>query len=221
MATKPTPAQLAARKTFADMARSGAFKRKSPSKKKAAPKRKANPFEDMDLPQQMSRKWVPNPATRMTAQSLGLRIASLVTEGYSFAQAEAITLNELPRKPNAATVKAATKHAREVLNFPDPLRVTKKGVVRRNPVASHVRPKADTSYRAGGHGSAAWQIRGVKANPSNTTLSRPSMFRVHKALKDGEPGALLGSFPTLAAAKEYASAYATAHKCPVGIVGKK
>ena len=40
MKKKPTPAQLAARERFAEMARSGAFKRKA----KAAPKRKKNPL---------------------------------------------------------------------------------------------------------------------------------------------------------------------------------
>lgn len=40
---KATPAQLAARERFAEMARSGAFKRKA----KAAPKRKKNPISDI------------------------------------------------------------------------------------------------------------------------------------------------------------------------------
>ncbi len=43
MRKKPTPAQLAARERFAEMARSGAFKRKA----KAAPKRKKNPISDI------------------------------------------------------------------------------------------------------------------------------------------------------------------------------
>lgn len=210
MATKPTPAQLAARKTFADMARSGGFKKKRKvAAKKAVPKRKANPFADMDLPQQTSRTWQPNPATRMTAQSLGLRIAGLVTEGYQFAQAEAIAVNDLPRKPNAATVKAAVKHAREVLNFPDPLRVTKKGVVRRNPVGSN---SPTTSHQ--------WKMRGVKKNPSAPAHKPATLYVVWKLDAQGEPHYDIAKFRDKSLAVEYAKAYATAHKVPVGITGK-
>lgn len=41
---KPSAAQLAARKRFAEMARSGQLARKKAAPKKAAPKRKANPM---------------------------------------------------------------------------------------------------------------------------------------------------------------------------------
>lgn len=179
-------AQIAARKTFADLARSGAFKkRKATVKRKTAAKKavKRNP---------VAKKTAPVSAT------IGRKIAKLVEEGYSFKQAEAIAISEYGIHGKLTLIKAAQKHARALLNYPDPLRVTKRGVVRRNPVAKK---------RA--------------RNPSAPGHQAPSRYAVHKALKSGDAGALIGSFPTLAGAKEYAQAYATAHKCAVGIVGKK
>lgn len=203
MATRtPSAAQIAARKTFADLARSGAFtkNRKPAAKKKAAPKRRANPVKKPPL-----------------AHTVGKHIAKLVNEGYPFKQAEAIAIHEYGIHSKPATVKAAQKVARDVLNYPDPLRVTKKGVVRRNPIGRN--NQSDPA-------NIQWAMRGkpaakrAKKNPSMPAHRAPSAYAVHKALKSGEPGALLGKFPTLAAAKEYAQAYATAHKCAVGIVGK-
>lgn len=77
---KPTPAQLAARARFAEMARSGAFKRKA----KAAKKAKANP-----------RK-----------KTVSQKISQLVHEGYPQKQAVAVALSEqragkVKRNPNA------------------------------------------------------------------------------------------------------------------------
>lgn len=164
MATRtPTAAQMAARKTFSEMAKAGAFK-----------KRKQNP----------AKKTRSAPVKR-----LGQNICSWVDDGYPFKQAVAIALKSAEEKFTPRQVTAAEKSARECLNYPDPLRVTKKGVVRRNPSTPAHRP--------------------------------PSEYAVHRALAAGEQGARLGRFPTLAAAKEYAQAYATAHKCSVGIVGKK
>lgn len=181
MATTPSAAQIAARKTFADMARSGAFK-------KGATKRKTNPAPKRAAPKRDSG-----------AEIIGRQIAWLVGQGWTFAQAQAMALRLYGAKPTPATLKKAQALAREALNYPDPLRVTKRGVVRTNPVKRVAPPKR-------------------KTNPAH---SAPTSYAVHRALASGEPGALLGKFPTLAAAKEYAQAYATAHKCAVGIVGKK
>jgi hypothetical protein len=209
MASTPTPAQLAARKTFADMARSGAFK------KRAAPKRKANPQEDFSQPAAPKgpKGWPKkNPSKApVGSQRLGTRIARLVHEGYPFKQAEAIAIAEEIIKPRADKLRAALKFARELLNYPEPLRVTKKGVVRRNPIG-HVGPA----------GYDAWAINPRRRkNPTLPAHRAPSGYAVHRVLASGEPGATLGKFPSLALAKEYAAAYATAHKCQVGIVGKK
>lgn len=177
-----TAAQIAARKTFADLARSGAFakKRKPAAKKTAAKKRAANPSKPP-----------------VGSMRIGTRIARLVEEGYPFKQAEAIAISEEGIKPRADKLRGALKHARTLLNYPDPLRVTKKGVVRRNPVA----------------------VKRAK-NPSMPAHKPVSMFCVYRVKADSSQGALLGKFPTKPAASEYAKAYADAHKCTVGIVGK-
>jgi hypothetical protein len=60
-----------------------------------------------------------------------------------------------------------------------------------------------------------------KRNPSMPAHRAPSMYCVHRVKADGEPGALIAKFATLPLAKEYASAYATAHKAAVGIIGKR
>lgn len=79
---KPTPAQLAARERFAEMARSGAFK------KAGAKKRKTNP----------------------TKKTVSQKISQLTREGYPQKQAVAIALNEeragkVRRNPIAAPSK--------------------------------------------------------------------------------------------------------------------
>lgn len=194
MATKPTPAQVAARKTFADMARAGAFKKAK--RNPAVKKRAANP----------AKKTAP-----VGSQRIGSQIAKLVQAGLSLKDATAFVVNNELIKPRAEKLNNAVKYARQLLNYPDPLRVTKSGVVRRNPVGKVA------------VGGPLTVMRGApKRNPApHTRIAPPSAYAVHRALKSGEPGALLGKFATLALAKEYASAYATAHKCPVGIVGKK
>ena len=68
MKRKPTPAQLAARERFAEMARSGAFKRKAAKARKA----KANPAK----------------------KTVSQKISQLTREGYPQKQAVAIALNE-------------------------------------------------------------------------------------------------------------------------------
>lgn len=91
MATRtPTPAQLAARERFAEMARSGALnrKRKAAAKKKAA----AIPLAS-------------NPRKKTVSQ----KISQLVHEGYPQKQAVAVALNEqragkVKRNPSKATM---------------------------------------------------------------------------------------------------------------------
>jgi hypothetical protein len=91
MATRtPTPAQLAARKKFAEMARNGSLNRKRQiaAKKKLATTPKANP-----------RK-----------KTVSQKISQLVHEGYPQKQAVAVALNEqragkVKRNPTSAMIK--------------------------------------------------------------------------------------------------------------------
>lgn len=63
--------------------------------------------------------------------------------------------------------------------------------------------------------------RGYYANPVRATVSKPTRYAVHRATAGGVAGALLASFPTLAAAKNYGQAIADQHRVAVLIVGKK
>jgi len=97
MATRtPTPAQLAARKKFAEMARNGSLNRKRQiaAKKKAAAAAAA------------PKK---NPAKKTVSQ----KISQLVNEGYPQKQAVAVALNEqragkVKRNPARAKPKSST-----------------------------------------------------------------------------------------------------------------
>jgi len=90
MKRKPTPAQLAARERFAEMARSGAFKRKAAKARKA----KANPAK----------------------KTVSQKISQLTREGYPQKQAVAIALNEqragkVKRNPRASNpLKSSTMY---------------------------------------------------------------------------------------------------------------
>lgn len=205
-----SPAQIAARKAFVAKVRAGAFKKK-------APKRKKNPQEDFAQPAapkgpKAHRKM--NPLKKMKGSAAALRlghnICGWVQDGYPFKQALAIALKSANETFTAAQIREGEKLAREFLNFPDPIRVTKKGVVRRNPVSRSTTQKPE------------WKMRAAprKKNPSAPGHRSPSMFCVHRVKSDGEPGAVIGKFPTKPLAVEYAKAYASAHKAQVGIIGK-
>jgi len=94
MATKPpSPAQLAARERFAEMARNGSLNRK---RQIAAKKRAANPVK----------------------KTVSEKISQLVNEGYPQKQAVAVALNEqragkVKRNPSRATPKSSTVYVVE------------------------------------------------------------------------------------------------------------
>lgn len=133
MAKKPSPAQVAARKRFAEMARSGVWKRKA---RKTAARRKANPL------------------TRVKRGSKSM------TTG---------------KTPTDRLVKRRAKTAR---------------------------------------GPA-----GYYANPGHKMARKPVRYAVHQ-VRNGQPGQLLGEFPTKAGAVEFGQAWANVHKRPILIVGK-
>ena len=212
-----SPAQIAARKAFVAKVRAGAFKKK-------APKRKKNPQEDFAQPAAPKgppahRKMNPGKAP-VGSQRLGHAIAKLVQAGLSLKDATAFVVENETIKPRADKLKGALKYARELLNYPDPIRVTKKGVVRRNPVKRRRNPELGVDHwdtQAEGRGPA---LSGRRKNPTSPAHRSPSMFCVHHVRADGEPGALIAKFSTKALAVEYAKAFASAHKAQVGIIGK-
>jgi hypothetical protein len=126
---KPTPAQLAARARFAEMARSGAFKRKAKAKK-AAPKKTTATYsvvsrdgaiEAKGLTLAEARKFIADKAKRTkrfagywsaiktnpAKKTVSQKISQLTREGYPQKQAVAIALNEeragkVKRNPRAS-----------------------------------------------------------------------------------------------------------------------
>lgn len=109
--------------------------------------------------------------------------------------------------------RARAKSAKKRAKNPATKTVARKAPARkRNPTLSHADVKQGFKLRRA-------PVR--KSNPSHTTVVAPARYKVHRVTAGGDPGKLLGTFPTKPGAVEYAQAYARAHKCQVGIVGSR
>jgi hypothetical protein len=112
------------------------------------------------------------------------------------------------RKPSAAQLAARARFAA----------MAKSGAFKRK--ATKVKTAA--AKKAAPRKTAAKPAR--RANPTaahqhHNRTRHVTHYQVHKA-SHGTAGALIATFRNKADAVQYANAYATAHKCPVVIVGK-
>lgn len=199
---KPTPAQLAARERFAEMARSGAFK-KARAKKRTTT-RKANPIGDL-------------PKLKKRYQTVLLTMADLRDDQKRRKQG---LPDEMPGYTDAEIANLIARYQAKAQDLRDAIAMYEGA--KTNPRKPTVSRKISQLVHEGypQRQAVAVALSEERAGKVRRNPTAAKLYTVSRADALGKPVYHIAHFRKLAEAKQYAQAYADTNKTRVAITSK-